>query len=183
MLIRTARASVGLINAAPAIGASAQILFSPTSALPVSQRRRSNVWSGSRVTIRSDCCTGFSSVVRGKERSTWSQPLIHQINLANRSVSPRASWVSNTGSYTGLCCRPDNGERLARRWCAACHVVASDQRGLTGEEPPFATITAKPDFDAPRLAFFLLEPHPKMPNMQLSRSEAADLAAYIATLK
>ena len=31
-------------------------------------------------------------------------------------------------------------------------------------------------------AFFLLEPHPKMPNMQLSRSEAADLAAYIATL-
>jgi hypothetical protein len=32
-------------------------------------------------------------------------------------------------------------------------------------------------------AFFLLEPHPKMPNMQLSRSEAADLAAYIATLK
>ena len=107
------------------------------------------------MTIRSDCCTGFSSVVRGKKRSTWSQPLIHQINLANRSVSPRASWVSNTGSYTGLCCRPDNGERLARRWCAACHVVASDQRGLTGEEPPFATITAKPDFDAPRLGVLL----------------------------
>jgi hypothetical protein len=29
----------------------------------------------------------------------------------------------------------------------------------------------------------LLEPHPKMPNMSLSRTEAADLAAYIATLK
>jgi mono/diheme cytochrome c family protein len=78
---------------------------------------------------------------------------------------------------------PDNGERLARRWCAACHVVASNQRGPTGEAPPFATIAAKPDFDAARLAFFLLEPHPKMPNMQLSRTEAADLAAYIATLK
>jgi mono/diheme cytochrome c family protein len=78
---------------------------------------------------------------------------------------------------------PDTGERLARRWCASCHVVASNQRGPTGEAPPFTTIAAKPDFDAAKLAFFLLDPHPKMPNMQLSRTEAADLAAYIATLK
>jgi hypothetical protein len=28
-----------------------------------------------------------------------------------------------------------------------------------------------------------MDPHPKMPNMQLSRTEAGDLAAYIATLK
>ena len=87
------------------------------------------------------------------------------------------------GVTPALAADPDNGERLARRWCSPCHVVASDQRGPTGEAPPFATIAAKPDFDAARLAFFLLEPHPKMPNMQLSRSEAADLAAYIATLK
>jgi mono/diheme cytochrome c family protein len=87
------------------------------------------------------------------------------------------------GVTPALAADPDNGERLARRWCSPCHVVASDQRGPTGEAPPFATIAAKPDFDAARLAFFLLEPHPKMPNMQLSRTEAADLAAYIATLK
>ena|SRR6516162_5503997 len=78
---------------------------------------------------------------------------------------------------------PDNGERLAQRWCTACHVVASDQRGPTGEAPPFRTIAAKPDFDAAKLAFFLMDPHPKMPNMQLSRTEAGDLAAYIAVLK
>jgi len=78
---------------------------------------------------------------------------------------------------------PDNGERLAQRWCTACHVVASDQRGPTGEAPPFRTIAARPDFDAAKLAFFLMDPHPKMPNMQLSRTEAADLAAYIAVLK
>ena len=36
---------------------------------------------------------------------------------------------------------------------------------------------------AAKLALFLMDPHPKMPNMQLSRTEAADLAAYIATLK
>ena len=77
----------------------------------------------------------------------------------------------------------DNGERLARRWCASCHVVAADQRGTTGEAPPFATIAKQPDFAAPKLAFFLLDPHPKMPDMSLTRNEAADLAAYIATLK
>ena len=78
---------------------------------------------------------------------------------------------------------PDNGERLAGRWCSACHVVAPNQSGPTSEAPPFATIANKPDFDAAKVAFFLLDPHPKMPNMGLSRTEAADLAAYIATLK
>jgi mono/diheme cytochrome c family protein len=75
-----------------------------------------------------------------------------------------------------------NGERLARRWCEPCHVVASDQRQVTGEAPPFATIARRPGFDQARLAFFLLDPHPKMPDMSLTRFEAGDLAAYIATL-
>jgi hypothetical protein len=48
---------------------------------------------------------------------------------------------------------------------------------------PFATMANRPDFDAAKIAFFLLIPHPKMPDMGLSRTEAADLAAYIATLK
>jgi len=75
-----------------------------------------------------------------------------------------------------------NGERLARRWCEPCHVVAADQRQATGEAPPFASIATRPGFDAARIATFLLDPHPKMPDMSLTRIEAADLAAYIATL-
>jgi mono/diheme cytochrome c family protein len=74
-----------------------------------------------------------------------------------------------------------NGERLARRWCEPCHVVATDQRQVTGEAPPFATIARQPGFDPARLALFLLDPHPKMPDMGLTRFEAGDLAAYIAT--
>jgi mono/diheme cytochrome c family protein len=76
-----------------------------------------------------------------------------------------------------------NGGRLAARWCAACHVVAPNQRGTTGEAPPFATIARRADFSAARIALFLLDPHPKMPDMALTRSEAADLAAYIASLR
>ena len=77
----------------------------------------------------------------------------------------------------------DNGERLARRWCASCHVVASNQRQASAEAVTFATIAKKPGFNAGQLAFFLLTPHPKMPDMSLTRSEAADLAAYIGKLR
>ena len=78
----------------------------------------------------------------------------------------------------------NNGERLALRWCAACHVVSATQRQTTTDQaPPFATIAKSPGFDAGKVALFLLDPHPKMPDMGLSRTAAADLAAYIATLK
>ena len=72
-----------------------------------------------------------------------------------------------------------NGEVLARRWCAACHVVSTDQQHANGQAPPFSAIAKTPDLEPSRLALFLLLPHPKMPDMALSRSEAADLAAYI----
>jgi len=78
----------------------------------------------------------------------------------------------------------DNGKRLAHRWCAACHVVSAKQHSATTDQaPPFATIAKIPGFDAAKVALFLLAPHPKMPDMELSRTEAGDLAAYIATLK
>jgi mono/diheme cytochrome c family protein len=78
---------------------------------------------------------------------------------------------------------PSNGERLARRWCSACHVVAADQRTASADVPPFATIAQLPGFSPEKLAFFLLEPHPKMPSMALTRREATDIADYIATLR
>lgn len=78
---------------------------------------------------------------------------------------------------------PDRGQALVKRWCASCHLVEHGQKGSTTEAPPFASIAKRPDFDAAKIAFFLLDPHPKMPNMQLSRDETADIAAYIATLK
>ena len=74
-----------------------------------------------------------------------------------------------------------NGGTLAKRWCTACHVVASDQQRGDTQAPPFSAVADKLGFDPGKLALFLLEPHPKMPNMNLSRNEAADLAAYIAT--
>jgi len=76
----------------------------------------------------------------------------------------------------------DHGEQLARRWCAACHVVADDQTRGADNVPTFAAIAKQPNFKADEIARFLRDPHPKMPDMQLTVPEAADLAAYIAAL-
>jgi mono/diheme cytochrome c family protein len=77
----------------------------------------------------------------------------------------------------------NHGRQVARRWCISCHLVVANQRQTTTEAPPFATIARKPDFDVNRLTAFLLEPYPRMPNMSLTRAEAADLAAYIGSLR
>jgi len=82
----------------------------------------------------------------------------------------------------GLAADADNGKRLAQRWCQACHVVTEGPRASTDGAPPFATIAARPDFDAAKITAFLIDPHAKMPSMSLTRLEAGDLAAYIGTL-
>lgn len=72
-----------------------------------------------------------------------------------------------------------HGEVVAKRWCATCHVVAADQKRGTTQAPPFSAIAKKPGFDESKIATFLQAGHPKMPDMNLSRAETADLAAYI----
>jgi mono/diheme cytochrome c family protein len=77
----------------------------------------------------------------------------------------------------------DHGADLAKRWCVTCHVVSSGQAQANADVPSFAAIAHKSDFTPEKVAFFLLDPHPPMPNFALSRIEAADLAAYIASLR
>jgi mono/diheme cytochrome c family protein len=75
----------------------------------------------------------------------------------------------------------DNGKRLAQQHCSPCHIVEPNQRQELANSPPFETIARK-YANAPELiAFAILSPHPRM-NVTLSRREAQDLAAYIATL-
>ncbi len=77
----------------------------------------------------------------------------------------------------------NHGAELAKRWCATCHVVAGDQKQASADVPPFAAIAQKSDFTPEKVAFFLLDSHPKMPNFSLSRNEAGDIAAYIGSLR
>jgi mono/diheme cytochrome c family protein len=74
------------------------------------------------------------------------------------------------------------GRDLARKWCAACHLVAADQEPAPTVAPTFASIGRRPGFNVDQLAKSLLAPHPQMPGRELAREQAADIAAYIATL-
>lgn len=71
-----------------------------------------------------------------------------------------------------------HGGVIARRWCADCHIVASDQTRAKVDAPPFADIAVRVPDDK-RLAAFLTDPHPKMPDMSLTRKEIEDIVAYI----
>lgn len=73
------------------------------------------------------------------------------------------------------------GEVIAKRWCAACHLVSSDQTHANSDVPSFASIAHKKQ-PSEKLKTFLTDPHPKMPDMNLSRSEIADIVAYIGSL-
>ena len=91
--------------------------------------------------------------------------------------------AAGLGGSAALAADADHGAALARRWCAACHLVDSDQKQASADVPPFAAIARRSDFTPEKVAFFLLDPHPKMPNFPLSRNEAADLAAFIGSLR
>ena len=91
--------------------------------------------------------------------------------------------VAGLAATSAVAADPDHGETLVRRWCADCHLVAADQKATTTDAPSFASIAKRPGFEPARIEFFLRAPHPKMPNMTLGRTEAADIAAYIATLR
>jgi mono/diheme cytochrome c family protein len=90
-----------------------------------------------------------------------------------------AAFLANAASAADA----QQGGELAKRWCATCHVVAPDQASGGTQAPPFAEIAKKPGLTAASIALFLLRPHPPMPDMNLSRGEAADLAAYIVSQK
>lgn len=72
------------------------------------------------------------------------------------------------------------GRRIAERWCAECHVIAPRQLRASDAVPTFAQIAGSGRFSEATLATFLANPHrSRMPNQGLSRSEIADLVAYI----
>jgi mono/diheme cytochrome c family protein len=75
---------------------------------------------------------------------------------------------------------PVTGEKLARRWCGECHVVAADQPRANADAPTFAAISASRR--VPEITTFLGSSHPRMPDMNLTRGEIADIIAYMHTL-
>ncbi|MEP3045572.1 MAG: c-type cytochrome [Roseibium sp.] len=76
------------------------------------------------------------------------------------------------------------GKALARQWCSSCHLVSEEQSSASSVSlPSFFDIAEDPSWTTEKLATFLADPHPKMPNMTLGNFEIANLASYISSLK
>ena len=91
--------------------------------------------------------------------------------------------LSISGTPAAFAADAAKGGELARLWCAACHLVAPDQERVPTVAPPFGTIGKRPGFNVRALSQSMLAPHPQMPDRGLSREQAEDIAAYIATLR
>ncbi|MCV0429940.1 MAG: cytochrome C552 [Roseibium sp.] len=75
------------------------------------------------------------------------------------------------------------GKTLALQWCSSCHLVAEDQpTAKSASLPSFYDMAQDPDWSQKKLATFLANPHPVMPNMTLGNTEIANLSAYISSL-
>ncbi len=93
------------------------------------------------------------------------------------------AWLALLAALDGAAAQDlENGQRLAERWCAACHQVGANP-GRFRRAPPLAAIAAKDNITAEMIASFLLLPHSTMPNLPLSKKDAADIAAFIMEMR
>lgn len=83
----------------------------------------------------------------------------------------------------GLAGNAERGEQLAERWCSTCHIVSERQEHATTDAPPFRSIAKRSPEATDALAAFLMDPHPPMPDLSLTRAEIRDLLAYITSLR
>ncbi len=73
------------------------------------------------------------------------------------------------------------GERVAKQWCASCHVVGKGGKG-SDKAPAFAALAGNPAKSEAYLKTWISNPHPPMPNFNLTRRTIDDLVAYIRSL-
>jgi mono/diheme cytochrome c family protein len=76
----------------------------------------------------------------------------------------------------------ERGLEIAQRWCAACHLVTPDQTQALADVPSFMAVAEESE-GLDWLEPFLADPHPVMPDMNLTRQEIADLVAYFERLR
>ena len=75
-----------------------------------------------------------------------------------------------------------DGKRIAQKWCINCHIVEAGGSRGGDTAPPFTHIAKDPATTPERLRGFLVDPHPLMPNLDLTRQEIDAIIAYLQSL-
>jgi mono/diheme cytochrome c family protein len=78
---------------------------------------------------------------------------------------------------------PEHGKELAQRLCSNCHLVESGQEHAIVDVPSFHEIAnMEGQTEGSIMAKIVIPKHP-MPVIPITKSELADLAAYIMSMK
>ena len=79
---------------------------------------------------------------------------------------------------------PTRGHEFAQRFCKGCHVI-DDSAGTSAPAgvPTFRAIANRPGQTGQRIMNILINPHPPMPDVQLTSREIGDVVAYLETLR
>lgn len=106
--------------------------------------------------------------------------------LIGRSLALLALLLWGASAYAGPTSKPDpvHGKDLAESLCTNCHLVNSaTQQHANPDVPSFHEIANRQGQTAGALTARIILPKHPMPQIPLTRSELADLAAYILTLR
>ena len=79
---------------------------------------------------------------------------------------------------------PRNGQMLAQQTCADCHAIRpQEDRSPVARAPTFQELATTPGMNTTALSVALTTPHAGMPMFKLTAEQAADVIAYILSLR
>ena len=98
------------------------------------------------------------------------------------SILAASASAANAQAASG---NPEAGRLYAREVCSPCHALTAEQASqrTIAIGPDFQTIANTPGMTTTALRAFLQSPHPKMPDLSLTRAEIDDLVDYIERLR
>ncbi len=80
--------------------------------------------------------------------------------------------------------RIKSGHKMAAQWCAHCHAISPESsEKVQADVPSFDFIASKPGQTRETVENGILDPHPPMPDLRLSREAVSNLALYILSLR
>ena len=79
---------------------------------------------------------------------------------------------------------PEKGEALAQRLCSGCHLIEDKaSSAMPVGIPTFRAIANRPGQTGQHIMGVLMQPHPPMPDIHLSREEIQNIVSYLETLR
>ena len=115
-----------------------------------------------------------AAVAGGSRSPARTLPAILAALLAAAVFAPAATLAGSA----------EEGQEIAARWCSSCHNIGSGNRPTASDTiPTFHSIAQRDNFNRVQLEAWIGNPHPPMPDFNLSRDEIDSLVSYIESLR